>query len=183
MSSVTYRIFAISVLFAAGLAVGRISVPSVAPTSVGTGGAVPDTVAKSASDGRLFVEILAKNAAVYLALASGLLTAGLTTVAVVVVNGVILGRIIGVARGAGFTAVDVVVGLAPHGVVELMCLGTSAVIGLRGAAIVSDWWRGQPVLIHGWSRTARYLLIGLLGLVVAAAAEVWISIPLARRLL
>ena len=134
---------------------------------------------QDASPARLCIGILGRNLSVYLWLLCGLVSGGLTTLALLAFNGVALGQVAGFALGAGMSIGDLALLTLPHGIPELGAFLLAGAVGLRGAALLSAWFKGM---------SSRELLADVPGpvaagiLVIAAAAviEVFVTVPIAR---
>ena len=134
---------------------------------------------REVSPARLCIGILGRNLAVYFWLLCGLVSGGLTTLAVLAFNGVALGQVAGFALGARMSIGDLALLTLPHGIPELGAFLLAGAVGLRGAALLSAWFKGM---------SSRELLADVPGpvaagiLVIAAAAviEVFVTVPIAR---
>ncbi|MDE0348888.1 MAG: stage II sporulation protein M [Gammaproteobacteria bacterium] len=128
---------------------------------------------------QLCIGILGRNLAVYLWLLLGLVSGGLTTVALLTFNGVALGQVAGFALGAGMPIGDLALLTLPHAIPEVAAFLLAGAVGLRGPTLLSAWFKGT---------FSRALLTGVSGpvaggaLVIAAAAviEVFVTVPIAR---
>ena len=128
---------------------------------------------------RLYAGILGRNLAVYLWLLCGLVSGGLTTLAVLAFNGVLFGHTTGAAIGMGMPAVHVAWLLLPHGIPEIGTFLVAGAIGVRGARLVTRWMAGAHV--PGTFRVLwRPAAWGTLVLAAAAAIEVRVTVPLAE---
>ena len=122
--------------------------------------------------------ILGRNLAVYVWLLCGLVSGGLTTVAVLAFNGVVLGQIVNGALDLGMSSATVARLVLPHGVPELAAFAVAGAIGLQGASLLRAWLhdlQGAETLNAVW----RPALVGALLLPVAAGIEVGVTVPLA----
>ena len=128
---------------------------------------------------RLYAGILGRNLAVYLWLLCGLVSGGLTTLAVLTFNGVLFGHTTGAAIGIGMPVMHVAWLLLPHGIPEIGTFLVAGAIGVRGAELVAHWMKGTPVRIKIQTlwRPAAW---GALALAGAAAIEVRVTAPLAE---
>ena len=128
---------------------------------------------------RLCVGIFGRNLAVYLWLLCGLISCGLTTVALLGFNGVALGQIAGFALGAGMPLEHFALLTLPHLIPELGAFLLAGAIGLRGPALLSAWFRGAggAAPLAGILRPAAggIVVIGL-----AAVIEVYVTVAIAR---
>ena len=128
---------------------------------------------------RLCVGIFGRNLAVYLWLLCGLITGGLTTAALLAFNGVALGQIAGFALGAGMPIERLALLTLPHAIPELGAFLVAGAVGLRGPALLSAWFNGTSgrAPLVGVLRPAAW---GVLVIAVAAAIEVFVTVPIAR---
>ena len=128
---------------------------------------------------RLCVGILGRYLAVYLWLLCGLVSGGLTTVALLAFNGVALGQVAGFALGAGMPIGDLALLTLPHGIPEVGAFLLAGGVGLRGPALLSAWFQGTSgrTLLAGVSGPVAG---GTLVIVAAAVIEVYVTVPIAR---
>jgi stage II sporulation protein M len=123
-----------------------------------------------------FWTILGRNVAVVLGLAGGVLSFGLVTVAVLVINGAVVGAAAHVLVAGNVGAV-MWSGLAPHAVPEVGALVIAAAADLWLAAVVARWLMqgSRPVryeLVQRWL-VPHFVVLGLL--VTAALLEAQVS--------
>lgn len=126
------------------------------------------------------VDLFVHNAGIVVRSALGLLTMGVYTVYVLLANGFLIGATIADAaetNGLGWA----LLGVAPHGVVEIPAIWLSGAIGLRWLAFVWAVATGDRDRIAGQSLVLESLaLLGLalLLLFVAAVVEANVSVYL-----
>ena len=127
----------------------------------------------------LYGWILGRNLAVYMWLLIGVLSSGLTTVAVLAFNGVALGQHVAIAMQLGLPFDSVALLLLPHGVPELGAFFLAGAIGLQGPRLLQVWWwNGRSDNALG--EMLRPALLGAVVLAAAAGIEVGVTLPLAR---
>ena len=128
---------------------------------------------------RLYIGIFGRNLSVYLWLLCGLVSGGLTTVALLAFNGVALGQIAGFALGAGMPVKHLALLTLPHAVPELGAFLLAGAVGLRGPALLSAWFSGTSgrAPLAGVLRPAAW---GVFVIAVAAAIEVFVTVPIAQ---
>ncbi|MYE83927.1 MAG: stage II sporulation protein M [Gammaproteobacteria bacterium] len=166
-----------------GTGIGILAVPE-GPTSAPSQGAwtteahSPSTP-RTEEHFRLFTGILGRNLAVYLWLLCGLVSGGLTTVAVLTFNGVLFGHTTGAAIGMGIPAVHLAWLLLPHGIPEIGTFLVAGAIGVRGTRLVAGWMAGSHAP-GPFSAIWRPAVWGALVLAGAAAIEVRVTVPLAE---
>ena len=127
----------------------------------------------------LYAWILGRNLAVYLWLLCGVLSSGLTTVAVLAFNGVALGQSVAIATQLGLPFHSVVLLLLPHGVPEFGAFCLAGAIGLQGPRLLQGWWRNSRT-DNALGKMLRPALLGAMVLAAAAGIEVGVTLPLAR---
>lgn len=134
---------------------------------------------QEAAPARLCIGILGRNLAVYLWLLLGLVSGGLTTVALLAFNGVALGQVAGFALGAGMPAGDLALLTLPHAIPELGAFLLAGAVGLRGPTLLSACFRGafSRTLLAGVSRPVAG---GAVVIAAAALIEVFVTVPIAR---
>ncbi len=135
--------------------------------------------AQEASSARLCIGILGRNLAVYVWLLCGLVSGGLTTVALLAFNGVALGQVGGFALGAGMPIGDLALLTLPHAIPEVGAFLLAGAVGLRGPALLSAWFKGASsrALLTGVSVPVAG---GTLAIAAAAVIEVFVTVPIAR---
>ena len=140
---------------------------------------VVDARTREAPSTRLCIGIFGRNLAVYLWLLCGLVSCGLTTAALLAFNGVALGQIAGFALGAGMPIERLALLTLPHAIPELGAFLLAGAVGLRGPAVLSAWFNGASgrAALAGVWRPAAW---GVLVIAVAAAIEVFVTVPIAR---
>ena len=128
---------------------------------------------------RLCIGIFGRNLTVYLWLLCGLISCGLTTVALLAFNGVALGQIAGVALGAGMPMERFALLTLPHLIPEIGAFLLAGAIGLRGPALLSAWFRGtfSGAPLAGVLRPATG---GIVVIAIAAVIEVYVTVAIAR---
>ncbi len=128
---------------------------------------------------RLCIGIFGRNLAVYLWLLCGLISCGLTTVALLAFNGVALGQIAGLALGAGMPLERLALLTLPHLIPEIGAFLLAGAIGLRGPALLSAWFRGTfgGAPLAGVLRPAAG---GIVCIAIAAAIEVYVTVAIAQ---
>jgi uncharacterized membrane protein SpoIIM required for sporulation len=168
-------------LWVAGMLAGGLG---VLLTTSSDGGAAVDVLPRtSVTAASAFVGILGRNLAVYTALVGGLLCAGITSVALLLYNGVLLGGTLVLAWLVGVAPERIFLALAPHAVLELPALILGGSIGLMGASEFRRWIRDRGTLsIPRDGRLAVLALAGALALVIAAAIEAWVSLAASSAL-
>ncbi|MEV0317359.1 stage II sporulation protein M [Streptomyces sp. NPDC050658] len=132
-------------------------------------------------DWSLFQEILVRNVGVSAALFLGVVTAGLLTIPLAFVTGMLAGY----SWGQGLdvlSGADVVRHLLPHMPLELACIALSAGAGLVPMVMWARSGLGKSAGPRkgfgnglGISDACRLWGISLVGLVVAAGVETWVS--------
>ena len=179
----TPRLVLAVAIWAAGTVAGVSAIESLPnrdnPISVvpAPGGEPP----RAHSTRSLYARILGRNLAVYLWLLSGLVTGGLTTVAVLLFNGALFGATTSGAAAVGMAPERIVWLLIPHGVPEIGTFLVAGAIGLQGPRLLADCMNGQRVGSR-LSGVAYPATLGALVLVGAAAIEVGVTVPLADRM-
>ena len=184
-----WTLFAAATIWATGTAVGVVVAgqsvgalgpavrPGIAPTRQPD--RVIETQAHETSPARLYAGILGRNLAVYLWLLCGLVSGGLTAIALLAFNGVALGQLAGFALGAGMPLERLALLTLPHAVPEIGAFLLAGAIGLRGPALLSAWLRGAfsraPFVAALRPATCGALVIG-----TAAAIEVFVTVPIAK---
>ena len=136
-----------------------------------------DRTSKEAAEGYVLT-ILASNLAVYAWLLMGIVSGGLTTVAILAFNGILIGQSAVVATQLGASGTTLALLSLPHGVPELAAFVLAGAVGLQGPALIRAWLRhasGTELLRSLW----RPALLGLAVLAVAAGIEVRVTLPLA----
>ena len=136
-----------------------------------------DRTASQAAEG-YFLTILTSNLGVYAWLLMGIVSGGLTTVAILAFNGILIGQAAVVATQLGASGTTLVLLSLPHGIPELAAFVLAGAVGLQGPALLSVWLRhagGTEFLQSLW----RPALLGLPVLAVAAGIEVRVTLPLA----
>ena len=130
------------------------------------------------------VTILVNNTRAVALMVLGALTLGLLTALALVFNGVIVGYVAGgiaAERGLAF----VVVGLAPHGILELPAIFVAAGVAFRvvHATALRVIGRREYVLGRaGWKRTGQLLVTAWVALLVAAVVEFYVTGTLLQAL-
>ncbi len=161
-----------------GAAVAGQSLAALAP-AVEKADRVVETETEEVTSARLYLGILGRNLAVYFWLLCGLVSGGLTTIALLAFNGVVLGQIAGFAVGAGMPVERLALLTLPHAVPEIAAFLLAGAIGLRGPALLSAWFEGvfsRAPLIAAWRPAAG----GALAIAAAAAIEVFVTVPIAK---
>jgi len=154
-----------------GLAVGAASAPATSIAIRPPGSAAPDLSA---------VDLFVHNAGIAVRSALGILTGGVYTTYVLLVNGFVLGATLADAAdvlGWG----RAVLAIAPHGVLEIPAIWLSGAIGLRWLAFVWKVGSGDRDRVPGpWLLLESLALTGLalLLLFVAALVEATVSVHL-----
>ena len=180
----TRGICAATIIWATGLMAGTIVAEQSAGRLAGLPGEGPnkgalETEMNDTTPTRLYVGILGRNLAVYLWLLCGLVSGGLTTIALLSFNGVALGQLAGLALGVGMPVERLAWVTLPHAIPEIGAFLLAGAIGLRGPALVSAWLRGvvsRAPFIAAW----RPATFGALVIVAAAAIEVFVTMPIAE---
>jgi len=134
--------------------------------------------ASSQAAERYFLTILTSNLAVYAWLLMGIVSGGLTTVAILTFNGILIGQAAVVATQLGASGITLALLSLPHGVPELAAFVLASAVGLQGPALIRAWLRhanGTELLRSLW----RPALLGLPLLAAAAGIEVRVTLPLA----
>lgn len=122
------------------------------------------------------------------ALSVALGVVALVPMAVVAINGIAIGTVMGMSTAKGLGVWEIIVfGLAPHGVFELPAVLLSTAAGLRiGLAVIGSWaGRRRPGFVGRTVREALLLTVGavLPALLIAAVLEVTVTPALAGRFL
>jgi uncharacterized membrane protein SpoIIM required for sporulation len=150
-----------------------IAVGYVGALSTSAGKITPDPARTS------MLSIFSHNAGILVWLAAGLVTAGVSTMAVMVMNGMILGWVVAkeIAQGQGFLLVT---GILPHLPLELgsyfLCAAVAIPSGLSLVAKVSRRDArtiGKPSIL--WKDWIFFHMICFVLLIAAAAVEAYIS--------
>ena len=134
---------------------------------------------QEAPSARLCIGILGRNLSIYLWVLCGLVSGGLTAVALLAFNGVALGQVAGFALGAGMPIGDLALLTLPHAIPEVGAFLLAGAVGLRGPALLSAWFKGTSsrTLLTGVSGPVAG---GVLAIVAAAVIEVFVTVPIAR---
>ena len=127
----------------------------------------------------VFLFILGRNAAVYLWLLAGLLSAGAVTLVVLFHNGMQLGLTISFARQAGMPGGVLTDLLLTHGVLELGAFFVASAVGFQGFRLALGWSRSRLESLKAL-RLPSVLLFGLCTLTGAAAIETFVTPQLVR---
>ena len=138
-----------------------------------------ETVDKSGWE--LFWFILRRNMTVFVILLLGVVSAGAVTVVVLLANGIALGQLIGLAKGAGMSNAAVASLIVPHGVLELGALCVAGAVGLQGVRLAFE------IRSLGWGslrslRVGTVMAFGLGALAAAAAVEAFVTAEIAESL-
>ena len=138
-----------------------------------------ETVDKSGWE--LFWFILRRNMTVFVMLLLGVVSAGAVTVVVLLANGIALGQLIGLAKGAGMSNAAVASLIVPHGVLELGALCVAGAVGLKGVRLAFGIralaWESLKSL-----RVGTVMAFGLGALAAAAAIEAFVTVEFADSL-
>ena len=128
---------------------------------------------------RLYLGIAGRNLSVYIWLLCGLVSGGLTTIALLAFNGVALGQVAGFALGAGMPVERLALLTLPHAVPEIGAFLLAGAIGLRGPTLLSAWLDGafSPAPFTAIWRPAAW---GAAVIVAAAAIETFVTVPIAK---
>lgn len=170
-------IFCAVSLFATGTALG-FTLPSLIPSDSATALPLDWTAGFRVrpEGGQAFAWILSRNAAVYLALLMGLVTAGLSAFVLLLFNGALLGHTIGMALLVGVDMGRILRAL-PHALLELPALLIGGAVGLLGFPVFVRWLTSDaPLSGVPLGRMAGVILAGGLALTAAAFVEVWVSL-------
>lgn len=131
----------------------------------------------------LFFRILGRNLSVYAWLLCGVACLGISTVVVLLFNGIHFGQIVGLALAAGATARSVAWLTVPHGVLELAAFFLAGCVGILGPRLAMAWFRHRGGLggelrrlVQLWPLT----LAGAAAVALAAAIEAFVTLPLAQ---
>jgi len=145
--------------FALGSAVPIDAFPM--PTGTESGGVFPPLTT---------VDLAVNNLTAMLVMLLGTVSLGLMTVLALVVNGLLVGAIVGIAvqRLAPLVIVALIV---PHGVLEIPALLVVSAVGLRFARLTTRYIRGlEDDLVTGRDlREAGWLVVVSAGLIIVAA--------------
>ena len=157
-----------AVLYAVGVAIGA----ALTPGSVQRGA---DTAAGAAA----VLLLLQHNALVVLALSLGGLTLGLSTLLVLVSNGATVGLAVTVALRST-SATDVLLAIAPHGVLEIPATLLAGAAGLKVMQSVYARTCGRPTpsMAAALSDAVVLTSLALCLVVLAAPLEVYVSLHL-----
>jgi len=129
------------------------------------------------------VDLAVNNLVAMVALSLGAVSLGLVTVLGLVLNGLLIGAVVGIA----VQQVDpLVVGMliAPHGILEIPALLVASAVGLRFARLTVRYIRGleERLVTRRDLREAGWLLaVSALLIVVAAYIEANLTLELAER--
>ena len=126
----------------------------------------------------LFLLILGRNLAVYVWLLTGLVSAGATTFAVLLYNGVGLGQAIGFAAWLGLPAGAIADLLLPHGMLELGAFCIGGAVGFQGFRLALGAHRPSWESVKAL-RLGLVLAFGVCALALAAAVEASVTAELA----
>lgn len=129
----------------------------------------------------LYFGILGRNLAVYLWLLCGVVSAGLSTVAVLAFNGVALGQTAAISIELGMSTETMLWLLLPHGIPELGAFLVAGAIGMQGPRLLRDWFhngRATRVLTALW----RPAVVGGFALAAAAGIETGLTVPMAQSM-
>ena len=125
------------------------------------------------------LSIFGHNVEVLAWLAAGLITAGVSTMAIMAMNGMLLGWVVAkeITQGQGFLLVS---GILPHLPLELgsyfLCAAVTVPLGLRLAAGVFRRRTGAPGNpAINWKEWVSFQIVCVALLLVAAAVEAYIS--------
>jgi len=172
-----YALFA-TALFLVGVVVGVALIGRVdlfAALGVGdASGLFPETVTA--------VTILVNNTRAVVLMVLGALTLGLLTALALVFNGVVVGYVAGgiaAERGLPF----VVLGLAPHGILELPAIFVAAAVAFRVVHLAALRVIGRREYVlgtEGWKRTGLLLVAAWIALLAAAVVEFYVTGTLLR---
>jgi len=170
-------------LWVGGATLGFGVATQIAPTAVEALPKAATAANASGPTGReLYFGILGRNLAVYVWLLCGVVSLGISTVAVTLFNGIHLGQTIALAAIAGTSATSVAWLILPHGVLEVSAFLVAAALGMLGPGLAHVWLSNDGRLGEKCRQLARLWPIATLGavaLVVAAGVETYITVPLA----
>lgn len=130
------------------------------------------------------VTILVNNTRAVAVMVLGALTLGLLTALALVFNGVVVGYVAGGAageQGLGF----VLVGLLPHGVLELPAIFVAGGVAFRIVHLTALRVAGRRDVVlgkAGWKRTGLLLVATWVALLLAAVIEFYVTGALLRAL-
>ena len=170
-------------LWVGGALLGFGVAAQVASTTTEAPPKAAEAAKPSGPSGReLYFGILGRNLAVYAWLLCGLVSLGISTVAVTLFNGVHLGQTIALAAATGTSATSVAWLILPHGVLEVSAFLLAAALGMLGPRLAHAWLSNDGRFGAQCRQLARLWPIATLGavaLVVAAGIETYITVPLA----
>ncbi|MDE0691550.1 MAG: stage II sporulation protein M [Gammaproteobacteria bacterium] len=172
-------------LWVGGATLGFGVATQVAPKTVEAlpKAATATTANASGPTGReLYFGILGRNLAVYAWLLCGVVSLGISTVAVTLFNGVHLGQTIALAAATGTSATSVAWLILPHGVLEVSAFLVAAALGMLGPRLAHAWLSNDGRFGAKCLQLARLWPIATLGaatLVAAAGVETYVTVPLA----
>lgn len=121
--------------------------------------------------------IAINNTIAFVALVVGILTLCLSTVFILVNNGIFIGYLLWPIAAQGHV-LEIVVGIGPHGVFELWALFVAAAVPFRVLRLVVDRIRGareQVLGREGWVRTGLLLVTAWATLLTAAFIEAYLT--------
>lgn len=160
-----------AVVFSAGLAAGAL----VAGAPSGESGGSSLDVSLT------FGSLLLNNLTVYSLVVLGGLTFGATSVFLVFNTGLLLGTVAFAGLSDGSSPVDVVLLVAPHGVLEISAFLLGAAVGLRVTRQLVGYLRNERERVLRAGELRRYAVVtgfGLVLIVVAAFIEASVTRPL-----
>jgi len=129
------------------------------------------------------VDLAINNLIAMLVLSLGAVSLGLVTILGLVVNGLLIGAVVGIAVQQVEPLVVVML-ILPHGVLEIPALLIASAVGLRFARLTIRYIRGleDTLVTHRDLREAGWILIAAaLLILVAAYIEANITLELAER--
>ena len=120
-------------------------------------------------------DFVANNGAVLVLMAIGLLTAGIVTLLLLLVNGVLVGHLLTYAHESD-ALIPTIAGILPHAPFEMSAMFLAAAIGFSPVSVVSRIATDRTVYVKTEIRDLGLLLLAALLLIIAAAAaEAWVS--------
>jgi len=176
---VRYYLLLATMLFVGGFTAALCIYSPVVGTAAAGSGNAGGTASLTALD------IAVNNVLVAVTLCSGWVLLGMPTVAGLVFNGYLLGRIATELVALGNDPVTVMLYVLPHGLLEIPGLLLSATVGLVPPVRFAQYIRGRRSTVVSRSEARSLILIVSLSLtliVVAAAVEAWITGPLAEAI-
>ena len=168
-----------------GVPLPHVDAPGDADQAQAAGTPRPAASGPRPTGKELYFGILGRNLSVYVWLLSGVACLGISTVVVLLFNGIHFGQIVGFALGAGATARSIAWLTAPHGILELSAFFLAASVGILGPRLAMAWF-GQRDGFGGELRSLIRLwpltLAGAVAVALAAAIEAYVTLPLARSM-